>query len=117
MLSDDLILYTITSDSTLRVFFPVLDAPQYLQLHASIDLYTSIPFSVACQYPHPSTSKIFWLDTEIMGKALATLLNDMPQHEEDARYRRLQDIKDEGWDLFLRILEDGSIIITAVAVS
>ncbi|KAF7436647.1 regulator of (H+)-ATPase in vacuolar membrane [Pleurotus ostreatus] len=112
---DDLILYTITSDSTLRVFFPVLDAPQYLQLHASIDLYTSIPFSVACQYPHPSTSKIFWLDTEIMGKALATLLNDMPQHEEDARYRRLQDIKDEGWDLFLRILEDGSIIITAVA--
>lgn len=52
-----------------------------------------------------------------MGKALATLLNDMPQHEEDARYRRLQDIKDEGWDLFLRILEDGSIIITAVAVS
>ena len=37
--------------------------------------------------------------------------------QEDACTRRMQDIKDGGWDLFLRILEDGSMAITAVTVS
>ena len=46
---DDLILYTITSDATLRIFLPVLDAPQRLQLHASLDVFTTLPFSLASQ--------------------------------------------------------------------
>ena len=37
--------------------------------------------------------------------------------QEDACIRRMQDIKNGGWDLFLRIMEDGSMAITAVTVS
>ncbi|KAJ8520116.1 hypothetical protein ONZ45_g3052 [Pleurotus djamor] len=110
---DDLILYTVTSDSVLRIFFPVLDAPHFLQLHASIDLYSSIPFSVASQYRHPS--RIFWLDREILNSSLNNILKDLHNHEESSGYRRLCDIRDEGWDMFLRVLEDGSIIVSAVA--
>ncbi|KAJ7654974.1 RAVE protein 1 C terminal-domain-containing protein [Mycena polygramma] len=99
---DDLILYTITSDSTLRIFLPVLDSPQYLQLHASLDLSSSIPFTIASKLS--TNSNVFWLDREI---------NETDS--DHARSRRLQEIKDEGWDLFLRVLEDGSAVVTAVA--
>jgi hypothetical protein len=49
---------------------------------------------------------------------MATLPNVLINEvgHEDACMRRIQDIKDEGWDLFLRILGDGSMVITAVAV-
>ncbi|KAJ6574959.1 WD repeat-containing protein [Mycena capillaripes] len=109
---DDLILYTITSDSTLRIFLPVLDSPQYLQLHASLDLFSSIPFTVSSTLS--TSSSVFWLDREIVGDCIsATLKNETDS--EHARFRRLQEIKDEGWDLFLRVLEDGSAVVTAVA--
>ncbi|KAJ7492768.1 RAVE protein 1 C terminal-domain-containing protein [Mycena latifolia] len=109
---DDLILYTITSDSTLRIFLPVLDSPQYLQLHASLDLFSSIPFSISSKLS--SNSTVFWLDREIIGASIsATLKNE--SELDHARIRRLQEIKDEGWDLFLRVLEDGSAVVTAVA--
>ncbi|KAF7339771.1 WD repeat protein [Mycena venus] len=110
---DDLILYTITSDSTLRIFLPVLDSPQYLQLHASLDLFSSIPFSISSKLSTASSS-VFWLDREIVGDCIsATLKNETDS--EHARFRRLQEIKDEGWDLFLRVIEDGSALVTAVA--
>ncbi|KAJ6604501.1 RAVE protein 1 C terminal-domain-containing protein [Mycena vulgaris] len=109
---DDLILYTITSDSTLRIFLPVLDSPQYLQLHASLDLFSSIPFSISSKLS--THSAVFWLDREIIGDSIfATLKRET--ESELARTRRLQEIKDEGWDLFLRVLEDGSAVVTAVA--
>ncbi|KAJ6509386.1 RAVE protein 1 C terminal-domain-containing protein, partial [Mycena vitilis] len=109
---DDLILYTITSDSTLRIFLPVLDSPQYLQLHASLDLFSSIPFTIASKLS--TNSNVFWLDREIVGDCIsATLKNETDS--DHARSRRLQEIKDEGWDLFLRVLEDGSAVVTAVA--
>ncbi|KAL0951404.1 hypothetical protein HGRIS_008099 [Hohenbuehelia grisea] len=112
---DDLILYTITSDSTLRIFLPVLDAPQHLQLHASIDLFSSIPYSVASKYPNLSDSAIFPLDREVIDGGLTAGLKDLSDHEEDARTRRLKDIMDEGWDLFMRVMVDGSVIVTAIA--
>ncbi|KAJ7092570.1 WD repeat-containing protein [Mycena epipterygia] len=109
---DDLILYTITSDSTLRIFLPVLDSPQYLQLHASLDLFSSIPFIVSSQLS--TTSSVFWLDREIIGDSISAALKNETESEH-APTRRLQEIKDEGWDLFLRVLEDGSVVVTAVA--
>ncbi|KDR85351.1 hypothetical protein GALMADRAFT_132054 [Galerina marginata CBS 339.88] len=110
---DDLILYSITSDATLRIFFPVLDAPDHLQLHASLDIYASLPFSVVTQL-QSSDSSVFWLDRNTVERVINNILNDSTQVDE-ARNRRIKEIKDDGWDLFLRILADGSIVITAVA--
>ncbi|KAF9015532.1 RAVE protein 1 C terminal-domain-containing protein [Cyathus striatus] len=110
---DDLILYTVTSDSTLRIFLPVLDSPDHLQLHASLDLFSSLPYSVTSSYLTPSSS-IFWLDREIVGNVLDNVLK---QHidQNDAKGRRIAEIKQEGWDLFLRIIDDGSVVVTAIA--
>ncbi|KAF8973548.1 WD repeat-containing protein [Flammula alnicola] len=110
---DDLILYSITSDATLRIFFPVLDDPDYLQLHASLDICASLPFSVVTQL-ESAASSVFWLDRRTVEKVILYILND-PSQADDARNRRIKEIKDDGWDLFLRILSDGSIVVTAVA--
>ncbi len=111
---DDPILYTITSDATLRIFMPVLDAPQYLQLHTALDAFSALPLSIASTLSH---SSVFWLDREVMRAALKLLLADTQQGEEDARRRRVREIAEEGWDLFLRVLGDGSLVVQAVAVS
>ena len=108
--SDDLILYTITSDSTLRIYFPVLDSPRHLQLHASLDLFSSS--SLGQSRP----SSIFWLDRDVLDGVLANILK-INSDQEDGRSRRVREIKDEAWDLFLRLTGDGSIIVSAVTVS
>lgn len=113
-LRDDLIFYTITSDTTLRIFLPVVDAPEYLQLHAAIDLFSSLPYSVVSQVSSPASS-VFWLDRTTVERVIIKLLADKHQVD-DARNRRIREIKEEGWDLFLRILTDGSVVVTAVAV-
>lgn len=111
--SDDLILYTITSDATLRIFLPVLDAPQFVQLHTSLDISSALPFSVASQV---TTSHVFILDRSVMSDALSEALATLSTADEDARSRRVRDIKAESWDLFLRVLGDGSLIVQAVSV-
>ncbi|CAK5280165.1 unnamed protein product [Mycena citricolor] len=111
---DDLILYTITTDSTLRIFLPVLDSPEHLQLHASLDLFSSIPFSITGKMP--ASSSIFWLDRQMVDRCLS-VASDESNAQENPRIRRMKEIKDEGWDLFLRIVDDGSAVITAVAAS
>ncbi|KAK2461643.1 hypothetical protein APHAL10511_006106 [Amanita phalloides] len=108
---DDLILYTITSDATLRIFMPVLDLPMHLQLHASLDIFSCLPPS---KHANPSSSAIFWFDRETITQALNHALMKSPP-DDNARSRRLKDILDQGWDLFLRTLADGSVIVTAVA--
>ena len=52
-----------------------------------------------------------------MSDALSAALATSSSSDEDARSRRVRDIKAESWDLFLRVLEDGSLILQAVAVS
>ena len=111
--SDDPILYTITADATLRIFMPVLDAPQHLQLHSALDTFSSLPFSVARRQ---ISSAVFWLDREIMNAALKSVLSNPALAEEDARQRRVREISEEGWDVFLRVLGDGSLVVQAVAV-
>ncbi|KAI0695128.1 RAVE protein 1 C terminal-domain-containing protein [Cytidiella melzeri] len=109
---DDLVLYTITSDATLRIFLPVLDAPQHLQLHAALDIFSALPLSIASQL---KDSKVFWLSRKIMSDALAAALTKASHDSEDGRYKRVREIKEENWDLFLRVLSDGSLILQAVA--
>ncbi|KAH8099423.1 WD repeat-containing protein [Cristinia sonorae] len=110
---DDGILYTVTEDATLRVFMPVLDSPQYLQLHATVDLFTAIPFSLAAKM---KTSAIYWLDREVMTSAFGAAIEKFPRNADvEPRRRRIQEIYDEAWDLFLRVLADGSVVIQAVA--
>ncbi|KAI0756586.1 RAVE protein 1 C terminal-domain-containing protein [Daedaleopsis nitida] len=109
---DDPILYTITTDATLRIFMPVLDAPQYLQLHTALDGFSSLPVSVTPQQWH---SSVFWLDHEVMSATLKSVLTNPQTAQEDARHRRIREIAEEGWDIFLRVLGDGSVVIQAVA--
>ncbi|KAI0361166.1 WD repeat-containing protein [Trametes cingulata] len=109
---DDPILYTITIDATLRIFLPVLDAPQYLQLHSALDTFSSLPFSVASQ---ETNSSVFRLDREVLNAALKSVLEQSQSAEDDARRRRIREITEEGWDMFLRVLSDGSLVVQAVA--
>lgn len=100
----------------LRIFLPVLDAPQLLQLHASLDLFSSLPFPIASGHLESSYSAVFWMDREVLGNTLNYILSTRSK-DQDAQSRRIAEIKQEGWDLFLRVLGDGSIVVTAVAVS
>ncbi|KAI0830734.1 WD repeat-containing protein [Trametes gibbosa] len=109
---DDPILYTITTDATLRIFLPVLDAPQYLQLHSALDTFSSLPFSVASR---ENNSSVFRLDREVMNAALKSVLAQAQTSDEDGRRRRIREITEEGWDVFLRVLGDGSLVVQAVA--
>ncbi len=111
--SDDFILYTITSDATLRIFLPVLDAPQHVQLHTALDIFSAVPFSVASKVDE---SRMFWLNREVISHALSQVISSLDPTDEDARSRRVREIKSESWDLFLRVLKDGSLIVQAVAV-
>ena len=115
----DLTLYTLTSDSTLRIFHPVLDAPQRLQLHAALDATSFLPSPLASDTPG---SYIFPLDRQVLSQTLTSILDNPPilsnndPSDENNRRQKLEEIRDEDWDLFLRIMEDGSIVIRGVAV-
>lgn len=116
-------LYTITSDSVLRIFMPVLDSLQYLQLHGAIDVPFTPPsrfdstFKSKAKQPTHSVSSIFWLDRKTVGDAFRNILQENTEAgEEDARRRRAREVIEEGWDLFLRVMGDGSMLVTAVAV-
>ena len=117
--NDDPILYTTTTDGTLRVFLSVLDAPQRVQLHAALDAASSIPLSSQPNSPEegcrPLSSSVFPLDREAVQSMLKSAEGTRGA-EEDARTRRVREIAEEGWDLFLRVLADGSLVVQAVAV-
>lgn len=101
----------MTADATLRVFLPHIDAPQHLVLHAALDHH-----SVTALSDLSSPSAIFWLDRNYIDASLERAISMLPNGIEDGRHRRIREIKEEGWDLFLRVLGDGSLIVQAVAV-
>ena len=107
---DDLILYTVTSDAMLCIFFPVLGSPYYLQLHASLDLFSSVPYSSLSKRADRLESSVFWLDRELVGESLTDIFKSAPDVG-DAKTCRTRDTKDEGWDLFLRVVSDGSLVV------
>ncbi|KAG8694259.1 regulator of (H+)-ATPase in vacuolar membrane, partial [Ceratobasidium sp. 394] len=113
--SSDVVLFTITVDSTVRIFLPVLDSPDHLQLHASVDSHAfGVPRNVGI------ASRICWLDRDAVAAALSKnfekILEGAPenQEEETARRNRLKTIVDEGWDLFAVVTGDGTVIVRAV---
>lgn len=113
----DTILYTVTTDSTVRIFMPVLDSPDHLQLHASLDLH-SFGISRGLEL----APRICWLNRDAvaaaLNKDLERPLEGTPQEieEEEARRSRLKHIVDEGWDLFALVSGDGTVVVRAITV-
>jgi hypothetical protein len=80
-----------------------------------LDVFSALPFSVASSFSTLG-SNVFWLDREVIGNVLNAVLERHPEAE-DGQNRRLREIRNEGWDLFLRVLGDRSIVVSAIAVS
>ena len=72
---------------------------------------------------------MFPLDRQVLSQAIASILDEYPipsdndetdekllGTDEERQRRKLAKIRDEDWDLFLRIMKDGSIVIRGVAV-
>lgn len=110
-------LYTVTTDGTVRIFLPVLDQPNYLQLHGALDAYASLPLSF-----NPSSSRDsmlptgFIFDREVMFAAFTRILSGCDKDSDDSGVHRLREIQDEGWDIFFHVHEDRSLVIGGVAV-
>ena len=109
-------LYTITTDGTVRVFLPVLDQPNYLQLHGALDAYSSLPLSFHHSSKNSTPSTGFILDREVMCAAFTRILKGCDENNDDSCLHRLREIQNEGWDLFLQVHEDRSLVVGAVAV-
>lgn len=104
-------MYTITTDATLRIFLPVLDTPHFLQLHASLDVDSDVPGQ------NLSNSNIFWLHKDTLAESLKAIVSGKHELEDETQYRRLKEMDDEGWDFFVRVFPDNSLVVRAVAVS
>lgn len=52
-----------------------------------------------------------------MSDTFTSILQGTREEQEDGRSRRVREILEEGWDLFLRVFADGSFVVQAVAVS
>ncbi|KAG2150167.1 RAVE protein 1 C terminal-domain-containing protein [Suillus cothurnatus] len=113
--SNDPALYTITSDATLRIFLPVIDAPHRLQLHASLDLFSSLPFLIAAKLgSHPRNSTVVWLEKAVVQQTIKAILASATE-DASPQVKKLREIYEEGWDLFVRALGDGSMLVSVVA--
>lgn len=113
---DDLILFTVTSDATLRIFLPVLDTPHFLQFHSSLDAFSETsPQAHKQNLAHQSS--IFWLHKDTLTDSFTSILSSTNGASTDtSQYRRIKEMNDEGWDFFLRVFPDNSLVIRAVAV-
>lgn len=111
---DDLILYTVTTDATLRVFLPVLDTPHYLQLHASLDVFSDAADRMDRK---DNDSNIFWLHKDTLANSFRAILSANPGNADETSFRRLKEMNTEGWDFFVRVFPDNSLVVRAVAVS
>lgn len=94
---------------------PVLDAPCLLQLHATIDKFSFLSDSTAAS---ADGSHIFWLDREAVRRSLEnTAAGERVDAEVAQRRKPLVDqLLADGWDLFARVLPDGSMVVRALAV-
>lgn len=64
--------------------------------------------------PRPG-SEIIWLDREVIGPTVKVVLEG--SEIKSVETTKLRDVEEEDWDLFLRVLVDGSLLLSAVAVS
>ncbi|KAI6007216.1 RAVE protein 1 C terminal-domain-containing protein [Pisolithus albus] len=108
-------LATYVTNSVLRIFLPVVDSPHRLQLHLAIDPFASLTSSNALGISSYSTSKIMWLDKDIVGPVIKTLLESSSVGSRDVETEKLREIDEEKLDLFIRVFGDGSLALSAVA--
>jgi len=95
-------------------------------LHAALDPSSFLPSSLTTQL---LGSYIFPLDRQVLLQSIADISQKVKpnvnidgnaektfSNEEGDQLRKLEEIKNEEWDLFLRVLKDGSIVIRGIAV-
>ncbi|KZV81002.1 hypothetical protein EXIGLDRAFT_780266 [Exidia glandulosa HHB12029] len=92
------VLYTTTTDDTLRIFMPVLDSPYHLQLHEALD---SDSFGTA--------GEILVLDPVQLRNLLP------PVAEADAAIAKIHGALESKQDLFVRVSGDGIASVRAIS--
>ena len=102
-------------DATLRIFQPVLDTPHFLQLHASFS-NDSVDSGHDIREMQQE-SDIFWLHKDTLADSFAATILQERKGDENASLKRLEEIHKDGWDFFIRVFHDNSIVVRAVAVS
>lgn len=85
----------------------------HLQLHASLDL--SFSHVSANRTSNYEDSQVFILDRDILSSFLRA--QQSADEKNDGQGRQVKELLEQGWDVFLRHLFNGSVVITAVAVS
>jgi hypothetical protein len=86
-----------------------------MQLHATLDISSPMPSQPLSRQAEKPVSNVFYLNRDMFSNVLTAVLADMPDTDE-AKIRRVQDIREEGWDMFMQVLPDGSLSIRALAV-
>ncbi|KAF9514679.1 hypothetical protein BS47DRAFT_1392270 [Hydnum rufescens UP504] len=118
--SEEACLYTTTSDSVLRIFAPVIDAPNRLQLQASLDRWSFLPHNFDSAdddlMPSKKPAPIFALDRDALCKSLVPLgvVNSPISALDQGRRRKLEELKEEDWELFAYVANDGSLLVRAL---
>lgn len=114
---DDQILYSVTTDDTLRVYLSIPDASNYLTLYASWSIFSSEAMSFSEDFEVLGYSKIFWIDKY----ALPDDSTEILQTSRLAPYNKLHDENIEGRKVsptyFVRILKDGFLVMNRIVVS
>jgi hypothetical protein len=121
-LSDDAHLYTVTMDTVLRVYSPVLDDPLWFQLLSSLD---SKAFSQTVQEewttpkgktPETSSTGTFWvMDSEILRQGLAA---ELAHRQGDQQTRKtMQGLEAEESDVVVWLAPDGRMAMRSIVVS
>ncbi|KAF8323322.1 hypothetical protein DL93DRAFT_2050227 [Clavulina sp. PMI_390] len=113
---DEICLYTLTPDSVVRVFMTVIDAPNHLQLHASLDpwAFSSGVDSLAEVRKDSKSSPppIFWLERSHFLCGVQQI--NGTSEADESRTRKLQELIDDDWELFGFISKDGSFVVRAL---
>ena len=104
----------------LRIFAPVIDAPNRLQLQASLDRWSFLQdnFDLDDDGDSTKTIPIFALDRDVLCKALTPINDDdLTMSELDqGRRRKLEELKQEDWELFAYITNGGSLVVRVLTV-
>ena len=124
-------LYTFASDIVLRVFAPVIDAPNRLQLQTAFDRWcftgdgdsdgddieNGDQQSDDLGNPGFFAFPIFPLDRDVLRQALPPLGAELGSAEnENARIRKLKELAEEDLELFGFIGRNGAFTIKALIV-
>jgi hypothetical protein len=100
----------------------VIDAPNRLQLQASLDRWSFLPHNFDStdddSMPSRRPAPIFALDRDALCKSLVPMgVVDSPISALDqGRRRKLEELKEEDWELFAYVANDGTLLVRALTV-